>query len=100
MIRRFSNRTSRSRIDAATTGQARDIGEDLYPQKVKEALVDGVQAMADPDVEKKVKAYFRDNPASNRDAVHVAAVACRFRREKVLAGKPKRQKTCFQSRPG
>jgi len=100
MIRRFSNRTSRSRVEAATTGQAQDIREDLYPQEVKEALVDGVQAMADPDIAKKVNAYFRDNPGCNRDAVHVAAVACQFRREKVLAGRPKRQKTCFQSRPG
>ena len=100
MIRRFSNGTSRSRIDAAATGQAQDIREDLYPQEVKEALVAGVQALNDPEIETKVKAYFRDNPAYNRDAVHVAAVACRFKKEKVSTEKRKREKTCFQSRPG
>jgi len=100
MIRRFSNKSSRSRSDAAATGQARDIPEDFYPQNLKEALVAGVQALNDPDIETKVEAYFRDNPSYHRDAVHVAAVACRFKKEKVLADKQKRQKTRFQSRPG
>ena len=100
MISRFSNKTNGSRSDAAASGQARDIPKKFYSQKLKEALVAGVQALNDPEIETKVQAYFRDNPAYNRDAVHVAAVACRFKNEKALADKQKREKTCFQSCPG
>jgi hypothetical protein len=100
MIRRCSNKSSRSRSNAAGTGQARDIPQDFYRQKLKEALGAGVEALNDPDIETKVEAYFRDNPTYSRDAVHVAAVACQFKKEKILADKRHRQKTCFQSRPG
>lgn len=37
--------------------------------------------MADPEIEARVTEYFLQNPNFSRDAVHVAAVACRFREE-------------------
>ena len=34
--------------------------------------------MQDPLIAEQVERYFRDHPTYSRDAVHVAAVACRF----------------------
>ena len=34
--------------------------------------------MQDPLIADQVERYFRDHPTYSRDAVHVAAVACRF----------------------
>ena len=62
-----------------------DIPADFYRDKLREALGAGVEALNDPDIEAKVESYFRDNPGYSRDAVHVAAVACRFKRGKVIA---------------
>ena len=59
---------------------------DFYRQKLKDALGAGVEALNDPEIERKVEAYFRENPSFSRDAVHVAAVACRFKKEQVMAG--------------
>ncbi len=47
-----------------------------------EALRTGVKAIADPNVEARVVDYFLKNPNYSRDAVHVAAVACRFQAER------------------
>jgi hypothetical protein len=47
--------------------------------------VAGVAALNDPEIEARVEAYFRDNPGYSRDAVHVAAIACRFKKEQVEA---------------
>ena len=47
-----------------------------------EALRSGVKAMADSEIESRVVDYFLKNPNYSRDAVHVAAVACRFQTEK------------------
>ena len=52
-----------------------------------EALRSGVNAMADPEIEKRVADYFIKNPSYSRDAIHVAAVACRIRDELAEAGK-------------
>jgi hypothetical protein len=52
-----------------------------------EALRSGVTAMADPEIEKRVVDYFTKNPSYSRDAIHVAAVACRIRAELAGAGK-------------
>ena len=38
--------------------------------------------MADSEIESRVVDYFLKNPNYSRDAVHVAAVACRFQTEK------------------
>ena len=65
--------------------------DDFYRQKLKEALGAGVEALNDPEIEKRVEAYFRNNPNFSRDAVHVAAVACRFKKEQVMASR--RQET-------
>ena len=65
--------------------------DNFYRQKLKEALGAGVEALNDPEIEKRVEAYFRDNPTFSRDAVHVAAVACQFKREQVMASR--RQET-------
>ena len=62
-----------------------EIPDDFYRQKLKEALGAGVDALNDPEIERRVEAYFRDNPGFSRDAVHVAAVACQFKKEQVMA---------------
>ena len=100
MIRRSSNQSRRTRNDTPGTEQAREIPKGFYHQKFKEALGAGVEALNDPDIEARVEAYFRENPTYSRDAVHVAAVACRFKKEKVLAGKQQRRETSFLPRPG
>ena len=61
--------------------------DDFYRQKLKEALGASVEALNDPEIEKRVEAYFRDNPSFSRDAVHVAAVACQFKKEQVVASR-------------
>ncbi len=75
--------------------------EDFYRQKLKEALGEGVEALNDPEIVARVEAYFRGNPSFSRDAVHVAAVACQFKREKVIAEHQQetasRQETVFRS---
>lgn len=85
VIRRFQ----RTPNDAATrhTARAGDIPDDFYRQKLKEALGAGVAALNDPEVEAKVESYFRENPTFSRDAVHVAAVACRFKKETITASR-------------
>lgn len=74
---------------------------DFNRQKLKEALGAGVEALNHPEIEAKVEAYFRENPSYSRDAVHVAAVACQFKREKVIAARHEetasRQETVFRS---
>ena len=47
----------------------------------------------DPDIKARVEAYFCENSTYSRDAVHVAAVACRFKKKKVFAGKQQRRET-------
>ena len=59
----------------------------FYRQKLKEALGAGVEALNDPEIEKRVEAYFRDNPSFSRDAVHVAAIACQFKKEQIMASR-------------
>ena len=49
---------------------------------LREALRAGVIALADAEIEARVREYFLQNPSYSRDAVHVAAVACRFQAEK------------------
>ena len=56
---------------------------------LREALRAGVRAMADTEVEARVREYFLQNPNYSRDAVHVAAVACRFQAEKASVPVPR-----------
>lgn len=49
-----------------------------WTRSLKDALRAGVLAMEDPLIAEQVERYFRDHPTYSRDAVHVAAVACRF----------------------
>ncbi|MEO6788121.1 MAG: hypothetical protein ABI318_18505 [Chthoniobacteraceae bacterium] len=91
MIRRIGNHSSKADGDRQTAAQADEIPDDFYRQKLREALGAGVEALNDPEIERKVEAYFRENPSYSRDAVHVAAVACRFKKEQVMAGR--RQET-------
>ncbi len=98
VIRRFPNRSTRAASDAAPSD---DIPDDFYRQKLEEALGAGVEALNDLEIETKVEAYFRENPSFSRDAVHVAAVACRFKKEKITASHrhgPEPQREIF-SRP-
>ena len=99
MIRRTSNRWTGH--DEAAASQPAEMPGDFYRQKLKEALGEGVEALNDPEIEAKVEAYFRGNPSFSRDAVHVAAVACQFKREKVIAEHQQetasRQETVFRS---
>ena len=62
-------------------------------QKLRAALRAGMTALADPNVESRVREYFEDNPGFSRDAVHVAAIACRFATENVAADDPIRAAT-------
>lgn len=71
-----------------------EIPDDFYRQKLKEALGTGVEALNDPDIEARVEAYFRENPSFSRDAVHVAAVACQFKKEQITASR--RQETALR----
>ena len=77
------------------------MSDDFYRRKLKEAFGEGVEALNDPEIERRVEAYFRENPSFSRDAVHVAAVACQFKKEQVMAGRRQetasRQETFFRS---
>ena len=53
----------------------------------------GLTALAEPQIEARVREHFEDNPSFNRDAVHVAAIACRFATEKVSPDAPIRAAT-------
>ena len=55
---------------------------------LRERLRAGVRALADTEVEARVRDYFLQNPSYSRDAVHVAAVACRFQAEKASVPVP------------
>lgn len=83
VIRRFPNRLSGAVPDVL----AGDIPADFYRHKLREALGAGVAALNDPEIEAKVETYFRENPTFSRDAVHVAAVACRFKKEMIIASR-------------
>jgi hypothetical protein len=48
-----------------------------WTHSLKQALRAGVEAMHDPEIAEQVEQHFRDNPNYSRDAVHVAAIACR-----------------------
>ena len=85
VIRRIANHSSRADGGSATPSRAGEMPDDFYRQKLKEALGASVEALNDPEIEKRVEAYFRDNPSFSRDAVHVAAVACQFKKEQVVA---------------
>ena len=87
MIRRVSNAADVNHSDASATDRTRDIPEGFYRRKLVEALGEGVEALNDPEIETKVQAYFRENPAYSGDAVHVAAIACRFKKEKVASNR-------------
>ena len=101
VIRRIANHSTRADGGSATPSRAGEMPDDFYRQKLKEALGAGVEALNDPEIEKRVEAYFRDNPSFSRDAVHVAAVACQFKKEKVIAARRQetasRQETVFGS---
>lgn len=49
---------------------------------LRDALLAGLTALADPQIEARVVDHFESNPTFSRDAVHAAAIACRCRREK------------------
>ena len=82
VIRRIDNSSRKAASDSI---KADEIPDDFYRQKLKEALGAGVEALNDPEIEMKVEAYFRENPSFSRDAVHVAAIACRLKKEKITA---------------
>ena len=91
VIRRTAIHTRRPESDSATASPPDEIPDDFYRQKLKEALGAGVEALNDPEIEKRVEAYFRENPSFSRDAVHVAAIAFQFKKEQVMASR--RQET-------
>jgi hypothetical protein len=62
-------------------------------QKLRAALRAGMTTLADPNVEARVRKYFEDNPSFSLDAVHVAAIACRFATATVSPGAPIRAAT-------
>ena len=87
VIRRIANHPSSAGSGNAAASRAEEFPDDFYRQKLKEALGAGVEALKDPEIEKRVEAYFRENPGFSRDAVHVAAVACQFKQEQVMASR-------------
>ena len=64
---------------------------------LREALRAGVRALADAEIEARAREYFLQNPSYSRDAVHVAAIACRFQAEK--AGVPAAVGKSIRSNP-
>lgn len=56
-----------------------------YRRKLREALGAGVEALMDLETQERVEDYFRENPRLSRDSIHVATVACRFKKEQVAA---------------
>ncbi|HWC58712.1 MAG TPA: hypothetical protein VHC44_03390 [Verrucomicrobiae bacterium] len=100
MIRRVSNASGVNHSDASATDRTGDIPDDFYRRKFVEALGEGVEALKDPEIEAKVKAYFRENPDYSRDAVHVAAIACRFKKEKVVSSRNLAKNTESQQKIG
>lgn len=62
-------------------------------QQFRVALRGGITALADPNVEALVRQYFEANPTFSRDAVHVAAIACRFATDKESTDAPIRAGT-------
>jgi hypothetical protein len=54
--------------------------------QLRNAIWSGVVALSDVRVEARVVEYFEKNPDLSRDAVHVAAMACRVREELVVEG--------------
>ena len=101
VIRRIANHSTRADDGSGTPSRAGEIPDDFYRQKLREALGAGVEALNDPEIEKRVEAYFRENPSFSRDAVHVAAIACQFKKEQVMASRRQetgpRQETCSQA---
>jgi len=87
VIRRTANHSSGADSDSAQASRVEEIPVDFYRQKLKEALGAGVEALNDPEIEKRVEAYFRENPSFSRDAVHVAAIACQFKKEQVVVSR-------------
>ena len=94
VIRRIAKPSTRADGGSATPSRAGEMPNVFYRQKLKEALGAGVEALNDPEIEKRVEAYFRDNPSFSRDAVHVAAIACQFKKEQVMASR--REETALQ----
>ncbi|HWC58622.1 MAG TPA: hypothetical protein VHC44_02935 [Verrucomicrobiae bacterium] len=78
-------RSSKSVVPDGSIPTDENVSGDFYRQKLKEALGEGVEALKDPEIEAKVQTYFSENPDYSRDAAHVAAIACRFKKEKVAA---------------
>ena len=70
----------------------------FYQEELMEALGAGVEALNDPHIATTVEAYCRDNPTHSRDAVNVAAVACRRKKEE--GADRQHRETSFRPRPG
>jgi hypothetical protein len=73
--------------DAEASEKVQRIPGEFYQQKLKDALRAGVEALNDPEIAQRVEVYFRNNPTFSCDAIHVAAVACQFKREKTATYK-------------
>lgn len=50
-------------------------------RSLKAKLKDALEVLGDPALEARVNEYFDANPTFSRDAIHIAAVACRFAKE-------------------
>ena len=98
MIRRSSNPSGAHHDHAAGTEKVPGIPKGLYQEELMEALEAGVEALNDPDIATRVEAYCRENPTHSRDAVHVAAVACRLKKE--VAADRQHRETSFRPPPG
>jgi hypothetical protein len=80
-----NRRVSRKEMASATSRHEEpELTPDFYTRKLKEAFGAGIEALDDRDVEAQVIAHFRANPHLCRDARQVAAVACQFKRQKIL----------------
>ena len=74
---------------------ASDANDDF--QMLRAAMRAGMTALADANVEARVREYFLQHPSYRRDAVHVEAVACRFQAER--ASLPVPLEKSIQSNP-
>lgn len=83
-LRQRWSRCADNPIQSVRMIRRRETAEDTDNRALlREALRAGVRALADTEIEARVREYFEQNPSYSRDAVHVAAVACRFQAERV-----------------
>lgn len=96
MIRQTLDPERGRNSEQLTSPQNSAFSSNDYRQKLVASLGAGVEALKAPEIEAKVIAYYAAHPNDSRNATHVAAIACRFKKEQVLERfAVHHAKTCF-----